>query len=60
MCYQVKGQGIYAFVTLVDGVPYSEELRKDLVLIVRKQVYLDVPMHFLIFEYSFKALKQDC
>ncbi|VVB16955.1 unnamed protein product [Arabis nemorensis] len=22
----VKGQGIYAFVTLVEGVPYSEEL----------------------------------
>jgi hypothetical protein len=36
---QVKGQSIYAFVTLVDGVPDSEELRKDLVLTVRKQVY---------------------
>nr|GMD13754.1 acetyl-coenzyme A synthetase, chloroplastic/glyoxysomal [Ipomoea batatas]GMD15452.1 acetyl-coenzyme A synthetase, chloroplastic/glyoxysomal [Ipomoea batatas] len=36
--HEVKGQGIYAFVTLVDGVPYSEELRKDLVLIVRKQI----------------------
>lgn len=34
----VKGQGIYAFVTLVEGVPYSEELRKDLVLAVRKQI----------------------
>jgi acetyl-CoA synthetase len=37
---QVKGQGIYAFVTLVDGVPYSEELRKSLIAKVRNQVYL--------------------
>ncbi|KAF7802030.1 Acetyl-coenzyme A synthetase, chloroplastic/glyoxysomal [Senna tora] len=36
--HEVKGQGIYAFVTLVDGVPYTEELRKSLILIVRKQV----------------------
>ncbi|WVZ05601.1 hypothetical protein V8G54_018947, partial [Vigna mungo] len=36
--HAVKGQGIYAFVTVVDGVPYSEELRKDLILIVRKQI----------------------
>lgn len=35
---QVKGQGIYAFVTLVEGVPYSEELRKSLILNVRNQV----------------------
>ncbi|KAH9791460.1 Acetyl-coenzyme A synthetase /glyoxysomal [Citrus sinensis] len=36
--HEVKGQGIYAFVTLVEGVPYSEELRKSLVLAVRKQI----------------------
>lgn len=36
----MKGQGIYAFVTLVDGVPYSEELRKSLILTVRNQVCL--------------------
>ncbi|XP_010249386.1 PREDICTED: acetyl-coenzyme A synthetase, chloroplastic/glyoxysomal-like isoform X2 [Nelumbo nucifera] len=36
--HEVKGQGIYAFVTLVDGVPYSEELRKSLTLAVRKQI----------------------
>ncbi|VFQ81021.1 unnamed protein product [Cuscuta campestris] len=36
--HEVKGQGIYAFVTLVDGVPYSEELKKELVLTVRKQI----------------------
>ncbi|OWM80532.1 acetyl-coenzyme A synthetase, chloroplastic/glyoxysomal-like isoform X2 [Punica granatum] len=36
--HEVKGQGIYAFVTLADGVPYSEELRKSLVVTVRKQI----------------------
>ncbi|WZY89343.1 hypothetical protein YC2023_046078 [Brassica napus] len=36
--HEVKGQGIYAFVTLVEGVPYSEELRKSLVLMVRNQI----------------------
>ncbi|CAN1244032.1 Acetyl-coenzyme A synthetase, chloroplastic/glyoxysomal, partial [Linum perenne] len=36
--HEVKGQGIYAFVTLVDGVPYSEALRKDLISAVRKQI----------------------
>ncbi|OAY70177.1 Acetyl-coenzyme A synthetase, chloroplastic/glyoxysomal [Ananas comosus] len=36
--HEVKGQGIYAFVTLVEGVPYSEELRKSLVLAVRNQI----------------------
>ncbi|KAM3245191.1 hypothetical protein ACQJBY_056488 [Aegilops geniculata] len=36
--HEVKGQGIYAFVTLVDGVPYSEELRKSLIAKVRTQI----------------------
>ncbi|GLU06594.1 hypothetical protein SLE2022_236150 [Rubroshorea leprosula] len=36
--HEVKGQGIYAFVTLVEGVPYSEELRKSLIMTVRKQI----------------------
>ncbi|KAK1271395.1 hypothetical protein QJS04_geneDACA004212 [Acorus gramineus] len=36
--HEVKGQGIYAFVTLVDGVPYSQELRKSLVQAVRNQI----------------------
>ncbi|GJM85130.1 hypothetical protein PR202_ga01554 [Eleusine coracana subsp. coracana] len=36
--HEVKGQGIYAFVTLVDGVPYSEELRKSLIMTVRNQI----------------------
>lgn len=36
--HEVKGQGIYAFVTLVEGEPYSEELRKSIILTVRKQI----------------------
>ncbi|KAJ8478718.1 hypothetical protein OPV22_022445 [Ensete ventricosum] len=36
--HEIKGQGIYAFVTLVEGIPYSEELRKSLVLAVRNQI----------------------
>ncbi|XP_031475203.1 acetyl-coenzyme A synthetase, chloroplastic/glyoxysomal-like [Nymphaea colorata] len=36
--HEVKGQGIYAFVTLVDGVQYSEELRKSLIMTVRSQI----------------------
>ncbi|KAF9669426.1 hypothetical protein SADUNF_Sadunf14G0106400 [Salix dunnii] len=36
--HEVKGQGIYAFVTLVEGEPYSEELRKSLTFTVRKQI----------------------
>ncbi|KAM0936052.1 putative acetate--CoA ligase [Dioscorea sansibarensis] len=36
--HEVKGQGIYAFVTLVEGVPYSEELRKSLIRTVRNQI----------------------
>ncbi|EPS64488.1 hypothetical protein M569_10292, partial [Genlisea aurea] len=36
--HDVKGQGIYAFVTLVEGVPYSDQLRKDLIMTVRKQI----------------------
>ncbi|KAA3478405.1 acetyl-coenzyme A synthetase, chloroplastic/glyoxysomal-like [Gossypium australe] len=36
--HQVKGQGIYAFVTPVEGISYSEELRKSLILTVRTQI----------------------
>ncbi|CAI0555793.1 unnamed protein product [Linum tenue] len=36
--HEVKGQGIYAFVTLVDGIPYSEELRRNLITTVRNQI----------------------
>ncbi|KAG0459676.1 hypothetical protein HPP92_022804 [Vanilla planifolia] len=36
--HEVKGQGIYAFVTLVKGVPFNEELRKELISTVRNQI----------------------
>ena len=36
--HEVKGQGIYAFVTLKTGVKSSEELRKDLLAHVRKSI----------------------
>ncbi|KAK9078505.1 hypothetical protein SSX86_002562 [Deinandra increscens subsp. villosa] len=36
--HEVKGQCIYAFVTPVEGVGYSEELKKSLVLSVRTNI----------------------
>jgi acetyl-CoA synthetase len=36
--HDVKGQGIYAFVTLMIGVEQSEELRAELVAWVRKEI----------------------
>ncbi len=36
--HDIKGQGIYAYVTLVDGVSESEELRGELVKWVRKAI----------------------
>ncbi|KAG5594712.1 hypothetical protein H5410_035944 [Solanum commersonii] len=36
--HDVKGQGIYAFVTLAEGVSYSEELRKSLIKVVRDKI----------------------
>jgi acetyl-CoA synthetase len=36
--HDIKGQGIYAYVTLNVGVTASEELRKELVLWVRKEI----------------------
>jgi acetyl-CoA synthetase len=38
MPHDIKGQGLYAFVTLKDGVHESEELRKELALHVRKEI----------------------
>jgi acetyl-CoA synthetase len=38
MPHDVKGQGLYAFVTLVDGVEPSPELQKELVGHVRKEI----------------------
>lgn len=36
--HEIKGQGLYAFVTLVGGVPESEELKKELIMHVRKEI----------------------
>ena len=36
--HDIKGQGIYAYVTLNVGVDPSEELRKELVDLVRKEI----------------------
>ena len=36
--HDIKGQGIYAYVTLMTGVEQSEELRADLVAWVRKDI----------------------
>jgi acetyl-CoA synthetase len=36
--HEIKGQGIYAYVTLNAGVEYTEELKKELVLHVRKEI----------------------
>ncbi|MBU1276530.1 MAG: acetate--CoA ligase [Proteobacteria bacterium] len=36
--HPIKGQGIYAYVTLKVGEDYTEDLKKDLVLQVRKEI----------------------
>jgi acetyl-CoA synthetase len=36
--HEIKGQGIYAFVTLIAGEDGSEELRKELIAGVRKEI----------------------
>jgi len=38
MPHEIKGQGLYAFVTLVDGIAESEELKKALINHVRKEI----------------------
>jgi len=38
MPHDIKGQGLYAFVTLVEGVDPSDDLRKELVKHVRKEI----------------------
>ena len=38
MPHEIKGQGLYAYVTLVDGVAPSDELKKELVKHVRKEI----------------------
>ncbi len=36
--HEIKGQGLYAFVTLIEGVEESEELRQELIQHVRTQI----------------------
>jgi acetyl-CoA synthetase len=36
--HDIKGQGIYAYVTLIQGATPTEDLSKELVLWVRKQI----------------------
>ena len=36
--HEIKGQGLYAYVTLVNGVEESDELKKELVMHVRKEI----------------------
>ena len=38
MPHEIKGQGLYAYVTLVDGVEATEELKAELVKHVRKEI----------------------
>ena len=38
MPHEIKGQSLYAFVTLVDGVDESDELKKELVKHVRSEI----------------------
>jgi acetyl-CoA synthetase len=38
MPHEIKGQGLYAFVTLKDGILDSEELKKELAAHVRKEI----------------------
>jgi len=38
MPHEIKGQGIYAYVTLMEDAEPSEELRKELVQWVRKEI----------------------
>ena len=38
MPHEIKGQGLYAYVTLVDGVEESDELKSELVKHVRKEI----------------------
>jgi acetyl-CoA synthetase len=36
--HPIKGQGIYAFVTTMNGVTPDENLRKELIALVRKEI----------------------
>src|SRR5262249_4983608 len=47
--HDIKGQGIYAYVTLMSGEQPSEDLRKELVSWVRKEIRPFAPPHMIPF-----------
>ncbi len=36
--HDIKGQGIYAYTTLMEGVEYTDDLKKELIQFVRKEI----------------------
>ena len=36
--HDIKGQGLYAFVTLIEGIEETDELKKELIMHVRKEI----------------------
>ena len=36
--HEIKGQGIYAYVTLMEGEGYTDDLKKELIAFVRKEI----------------------
>ncbi|MHC4125567.1 MAG: acetate--CoA ligase [Planctomycetota bacterium] len=36
--HEIKGQGLYAFVTLVNGIEETDELKKELIMHVRREI----------------------
>ena len=38
MPHEIKGQGLYAFVTPIGGVEENDELKKELIMHVRKEI----------------------
>lgn len=36
--HEIKGQGLYAYVTLVEGIEETDELKKELIMHVRKEI----------------------
>ena len=36
--HEIKGQGIYAYVSLMEGAEYNDELKKQLILFVRQEI----------------------
>ena len=52
--HPIKGQGIYAFVTLMDGVEFNADAQKELVMCER--LFLEVRMSFRVLANIWKVL----